>query len=237
MILGVLKIALLGNVLIWLFAVLLRQYSNWSFVLEAAVLVGVIGVGLAHLLHPDLQGWWEQALGSYFSQTSGMVDALKATSDQSLQEIQAGVIASIKTYATGFLAVSILFNVLLQLIVARWWQSALFNPGGLRKELYQIRLGYLTAGLFVLLVLLGYFKSALALDEIPIFYAAFGMAGLSLIHYLIGSYLSLNWFWLALVYLGIIVLFPLSMVAIAIIALFDTGLDFRKRVGGHFKKR
>jgi hypothetical protein len=185
-----------------------------------------------HILYPDVQGWWESTLNHYFN---NMMTSLKSASGA--PEAQAAFVAIAKHYATGFLTASTLFNVLLQLIIGRWWQAAVFNPGGLRKELHQIRLSYISGGWFVLLLLLSYFKSEFAMDAMPILYMAFAMSGLSLIHCLVATYAIAGWFWLILIYLGIIWLFPLSMVSIAIIALFDTGLNFRKRIGNHFQKR
>lgn len=64
----------------------------------------------------------------------------------------------------------------------------------------------------------------------PVMYMMFGLAGLSLIHYLMGLISKSSWFWLVLIYVGMIWLFPFSIVAIAIMALFDTWLNIRKRI-------
>ena len=229
MLLGLVELALLGNLLVWVFAVILRRYGQWNFLLETALLVGVIGVGIVHGLCSDVPGWWQKQLTVYFSKTLDMADVLKTDSGAGLQDVQAQVIQMAKYYATGFLAASILLNALLQLAIARWWQAVIFNPGGLRDELVQIRLSHITGGLFVVVMLLGYFKNTLALDILPVVYAIFAAAGLSLVHCLMGKIAKGSWFWLMLVYLGVIWLFPFSLVALAIMALFDTWLNFRKR--------
>lgn len=220
-------IMMISNLLTWFLAVLLRQYSSWNLVLEITILIGMIIVGLVHILYPDIQAWWVKQFTAYFNKTLNVVDTLK--SGASPQEFEAELIASAKYYATGFAVVSVLFNVLLQLFVARWWQGVIFNPGALSKELKQIRLSHVAAILFVIILFLSYFKNNIALDTVPLLYSLFCIAGLSLIHYML-SFTKTAWLWLLVVYGGIVWLFPFSIMIIAVGAFFDSWLDFRKRI-------
>ncbi len=129
-----------------------------------------------------------------------------------------------KDYATGLVIVSMLLNAILQLTMARWWQSVVFNPGELRKELYQIRLNYWAGALFLTIFMCSYLGNATAVDMMPILYAVFCGAGLSLVH---GFFATIKggWFGLILVYLGIIGLFPFSLICLSILALLDVGIN------------
>lgn len=214
--------------LTWFFAIVLRKFNNWSFTLELAALLGVLVVGIIHIIYPDIQHWWSVQLNAYFAKTTEVVGKLKGEAAATNVEHQAQAVAAAKYFATGLITVSIMFNVLLQLLVARWWQAVMFNPGGLRKELLQIRLGHITALVFAIEIILSYAGNDFALDTLPILYGAFFGAGLSLIHSLteLTKYPVL---WLVLFYGVLVWLFPLSIIIIGIIALFDTGFDFRKR--------
>jgi hypothetical protein len=218
---GMAALGLVGNALLWFFAVLLRRYNNWNLVLEVGLLIGMLGVVAAHILYPDIQGWWIKQLTDY-------LNTLKMQAISGIEEIQAQMVHSAK-FITGFLAVSLILNILLQLLMARWWLVALFQPGGLHYELQHVRLSYIASGLFVVLVVLSFFKLGLVLDLLPVLFAIFAVAGLSLAHYLINLVRHVTWLWLGLVYLIIIILPEYSIVALAILALFDTWLDFRKR--------
>jgi hypothetical protein len=222
-----LLVFMISNGLTWFFAVVLRKFGVWSFTLELAALLGVLLIGIIHMVFPDIQAWWGAQLTTYFAKTAEAVDKLKSTAVVN-KEGQAQAVNAAKYLATGFVTVSILFNALLQLLFARWWQASIYNPGGLRKELHQIRLGHIAALVFAVEIILAYLGNDFALDSLPVLYAMFFVAGLSLMHYLVTLTKS-PWVWLTVCYALVIWLFPLSVIIIAIIALFDTGFDFRKR--------
>jgi hypothetical protein len=218
------------NILTWFFAVVLRRFSNWSFVFELAALLGILVVGTVHMIQPDIQSWWAQQLTTYFH---NIVDSsTKIPADLQHQEINIA-----KLYATGFVVVLVLGNALLQLVIARWWQAAMFNPGELRKELHQIHLGHIAGIIFAIVLVLAYLGINAAMDELPILYIIFFVAGLSLLHCFVstiqGKWSGLNinksLTWLFLIYLGIFITFPFSLLLVSMFALIDTGVDFRKR--------
>ncbi len=217
-----------GNILTWLFSVILRHYANWSWLLQLAAVLSIIVVCVVHLVYPDAQSWWGVELKNYFTQTMQNMDAAKLT-DDSTQSAIASIAESVKPYATGIITVFIVFNALLQLLIARWWQAVVFNPGGLRKEMYEIRMSYIAGALFVLGLALSFWVgSDWITDVMPIFYLIFCLAGLSLLHSLI-SRSKVSWFWLSLVYLSVM-LAPICLTLIAMIALLDTWLDLRVRL-------
>lgn len=229
MALEMLMILIASNILTWFFAILLYRFNNWNLTLELGALIG-IGIVLAvHLFYPDIQAWWVTQLNAYFMKVTNAVDkASFETGPLKLNEVQLRAINAMKHFATGFLVVSIILNALLQLVMARWWQAVIFNPGGLRKELYQIHFSHVAGAIFVIGLALSMAGSEVALDAMPIIYAIFCIAGLSLIHQFIATTKN-GWLWLIIIYSGVIWLFPVSIVLIAIVALLDTGLNFRKR--------
>lgn len=228
--LGMLGIIVASYVLTWLFAIVLRRFSSWNFALELAALLGVLIIGLVHVVFPGIQDWWGQQLTTYFVKSIDTLGKIKngLETHPTLNDVQIQAISVAKRYATGFIMVSILFNALLQLLIARWWQAAMFNPGGLRKELHQIRLSHITAVIFVVGLLLSYYQVDFAQDAIPVLYMVFSVAALSLLHCVVKSS-KIGWVWLVAVYSGIIWLFPLSIILLSMIGLLDTAVDFRKR--------
>jgi hypothetical protein len=217
------------NILTWLLALVLRRYANWSLVIEVAALAGMILVGSVHLLFPDIQAWWGTQLTASFSKAAVVLGQLSDDPSAS-KAMTADLVANLQRYVTGFVVVSVMFNALLQLILARWWQAVIFNPGELRKELHQIRLSYVSVLVFAAVGMLGYLGSNLCLDFLPVLIAAFCAAGLSLIHRLVISNRA-GWFWLSIVYFSIMFVVPLGIVLVAIVGLFDSLLDVRKQLG------
>lgn len=220
------EIIVVSNVLTWVFAVMLRQYGSWTFTLEFAALLGILIISTVHLLYPNVQNWWGDQLTNYYKVIAERGDNVAGAISPETQE---QIVAVVKSYATGFVVAMLLLISLLQLLLARWWQAAVFNPGGLGTELRNIKMGYAAAGFFMAGLLLSYFDNAVVIEIMPIIYMTFCAAGLSLIHVWVARKPS-AWTWLGFVYLGLFLVFPYSMVLIAMLALVDTFVDFRKRL-------
>lgn len=223
-------VAVLSNILTWVFAAMLQRRANWSQILQVAALIGVLFVSVVHLVYPDVADWWGNQLHAYYTQATTLTGMVK-NEPLGPTDLQVESINITKQYATGLMTMAILFNALLQLIVARWWQAAVYAPGMLRRELHDIRLSQLAGMLFVLSLVLSYLGNSVVLDIMPILYMLFGAAGLSLIHYVFGLMKSsTRWFWLWLMYITLIFALPTSLMFVAILALFDIWLDIRKRL-------
>jgi hypothetical protein len=216
-----------SNVLTWLFAIMLRQYSYWNLTLEVAALVGIFAVIAAHIVYPGIQDWWQTQLTAYLSKAASNVDLVKPDAETIAAQVE--LVGIMKQYATGLVIASLLFNALLQLLIARWWQAVMFNPGELRKELHQIRLSYATGILFVIGAVLSYGRVEMAMDIMPVLLMVFFIAGLSLLHYLIAP-TNFSWMLLILMYMAVMWLFPVSIVIVSFIALLDTTVNIRQRI-------
>ncbi len=220
--------AALSNLLTWLLAVMLRRQANWSAVLQAAALLGVFAISVVHLAYPNIADWWgAQFQASYAQATSVLASGAMPSLNESQQEIMNAA----KMYATGIIVALVIINAVMQLILARWWQAAVFSPGSLHRELHRIRLSKLAGVLFVLSLVCSYLGNSVVLDILPVLYVLFFAAGLSLVHYAFGlMHSSMKWLWLTLFYGVILISVPLSAIIIAMLALMDIWFDFRKRL-------
>jgi hypothetical protein len=215
--------------LTWAFAVMLRRKTSLSLILQIAALVGVLVISIVHLAYPSVVEWWGNQLNSYYHQAQAMAGVLK-NSVPSSRNLQLEAINATKHYATGLMVTAVLFNALFQLIVARWWQAIIYKPGSLHKELQGIRLSQLAGILFVVSLIFSYLGNSVISDIMPVLYVLFGVAGLSLVHYLFGlTNTPMGWFWLSVLYLTLIFTFPTSLVVISMLGLLDIWLDARKR--------
>ncbi len=223
-------VAILSNVLTWLFAGMLRRQPKWGGILQLAALAGVLVVSVVHLAYPDVANWWGMQLQAFYNhaQSTGLLKNQTPAAIETRMEI----IRTTQQYASGVMIAGILFNAILQLIIARWWQLKVFHQaGGLRKELHNIRLYPLAGALFILSLILSYLGNAVVLDIMPILYLLFGVAGLSLIHCLFAQMQSnTKWFWLMIFYLLLIFSLFGSVVLVALVGLADVWLDLRKRL-------
>lgn len=223
-------IIVVSNCLVWLLAVLLMKGYTWSLLLEYSLLSGIIFIALLHLFYPEIRNWWGNELNEYFKKSSSFINNLKSD-DKIANDVSVKMAASIdslKGYASGLVVVSVLFNAFFQLLIARWWQAIIFNPGGLHKELYVIRMSCIVGLLFIVIVAWACFKGETAIDMLPILLATFAIAGFSLLHAFLAK-AKFGWLWLTAVYIGFVLLFPISLGVISILAFLDVWMDFRKR--------
>lgn len=224
------------NACIWAVASLLRRGYSFSTLMQSMTLFGVFALCLIFVAYPGLTQWWITVL-----QKPVELAQLQATavSGQPVVEpaMQAQLIESMARIATGVMIASLIFCVLIQVMMSRWWQGFLTAPGLLKKELSEIRLSRLTGMLFALGVIISSlgsyypeFNNDLITAIMPIAYALFLMAGFNLVHYFFGFIApKARLFWMLFFYIFFIYMAPFSLVLVAMIALFDIWLDLRKR--------
>jgi hypothetical protein len=211
--------ALSSFVFFWLFAWLLKRYGSWSLVLQVAAIFGVIIVAGAHVVYGDVTQIWQSYL-SEVVQRSPMFENVEISS------VSMHKIASI---ATGVELLFAMMAIMLKLVVARWWQASVFNPGGLRKEILQIRLNTLVLLLFVLLMVLALvYKTLAPIDMFLPLLGAYLLAGLSILHFWLGSYkhalLALVGFYIA------VAMVPAVLLVVVLLAVVDSVVNLRVKM-------
>jgi hypothetical protein len=214
---------ILINIGAWLAAVILRRTSSWSLVLDVIGLLGFAVVVILHLIYPDMASWWQQWLTNYFNGVSQAT-----TGDPHALASITNMANNLKDYATGITAIMLSFYALLDLVLARWWQDAMFNPGGLRRELLSIRLSKF-CGIVCVAGLAAAFMQIVSLQDATLILGmTYSLAGLSLMHYAIAA-THAKWYWLMIIYIALSII-PQSLILIALAGLLDTAFDFRKRL-------
>jgi hypothetical protein len=203
-------------------AAILRQTRSWSMVLMVLpLLVSAFSLGLLYLapefiaqileqLQVVMQGLAQQM------QRAGSTDVSGALATDIRPEQLLGVFG-----------LSQAMNAVISLLLARWWQSLLYNPGGFREEFHRLRLDKVAV-----IVIVGGLVWLNQADGYAIWSWMYAVplcvAGLALAHGLAGIY-QLSRQWLILFYLLLAVfalpLLPLLMMA----AIADSALDFRGR--------
>ncbi|MDT8398543.1 MAG: hypothetical protein RQ899_08015 [Pseudomonadales bacterium] len=190
----------------------LRRSNAWHPVLTAAVVMGIL---------VQLSLAWQTAY----------VEQLRAIINQAL-EIERNQGMTIE--ATADDAVTLLLRyyglyhmvlVILCLLLARWWQALLYNPGGFGEEFRQLRLDPRFALLLVILMGAGLLSVPplnqwLAILSVPPLISALALAHSVVALKKLGSH------WLVLCYALVVLMAP----ALVILGLLDSLLDFRKRI-------
>ena len=209
---AVMSILALANTLI--VANVLRGTASWSLALVSDVCVAVGFVVIAGVVFQTDLGVMMSDLTELFVSVSEQLEKDYVMPDTS------GVLA--------WVAWMTAFSALLGVVVARWWQALLFNPGGFQQEFQGIRLESKVGLGCLLLVILGFtllseFQFWLQLASIPLI-----VCGLSLLHYT-AKVKKAGGYWLVLMYLGLF-LGPVMSGLLVALGAIDSVLNLRARL-------
>lgn len=115
---------------VWFCANVLRLTESHGQLVMAAGMCGLLYILITHLIFGNVTEWWE--------------GWLKIWLDQVLQEDvrtqYEEILKSAAPMMNAMMAAGLLISLVTTLLVARWWQATLFNPGGFRKEFHALRL-------------------------------------------------------------------------------------------------
>ena len=157
-------------------ASVLRRSQSQGLAILCAGTIGVFFTAYIYFIIEDLQDWWR----GWFMRWKDNV-----ASDQTVQQLEQ-VYEFISPLLSLFIVSGFVISLITTLLLARWWQAALFNPGGFRKEFYALRLPRsllfpTLAGLLALLFAPGNGSTAIR-DVVVIMLILYLFQGLSVIH-------------------------------------------------------
>ena len=221
-----LPLAVAGG-LLWLpmliLAEVLRATRSLRLVIEVAVLLGMLAIGMQYLLLDDVTGFWAGVLEEYSTQIMDpnvVSDADRRT-----------MVADMAPWMAGGMGAAWFLQLALSLFLARSWQALLYNPGGFGEELRQLRLGYWLLILVPALLVLGSLaeKPGLVSQLALVGMAAFFLQGVALVHGLVKEF-NANQGWLIGFYLLLVIGMPASFTAVSAAGFADGWLNFRAKV-------
>ena len=203
-----------------LMAHVLRESASWLRVLLVSLLVGLASAWVLSVVYADYIGQIAQALQQNMSMVLGEAwDQLDVHMQESLDELLQPVL-------TGLLAAVVQILSLAGLMLARYWQAALYNPGGFGQEFRSIRLPAGLAGLLVLCMLLAPRLDVQAAVLMPLCAIPLGVAGMALVHGFVARH-KMGRFPLIGFYVGLFLFAQLLYPILIILALADSVFDFR----------
>lgn len=202
---------------VMILAQLLRSTVSLGRTLEWAGGIAAIAVGLFYLIQGDPALFWQDLLGQ-------LVTLLDTNGADSAWNQAA---AELAPRLTGLWIANMLGISVLCLLLGRWWQAVLYNPGGFREEFYALRLSKAFAMLTLAAVVVGLFTGpGIFADLGTVLVSVFLLQALALAHQLVARR---GWHvgWLVALY----VMLPLAIRPVALIGLADAFVDFRNRTG------
>ncbi|TQV67265.1 hypothetical protein FKG94_26100 [Exilibacterium tricleocarpae] len=194
-------------------ALVLRQSLSWGHCLTAVVALSCLTVLSAAWLMPD------------------MAQQMLALFREILASLMAGQeeLALSNVFVTGWLGSMTAVAGVLALLLARWWQALLYNPGGFQAEFHQLRLDPAQALVSLAATMYCLVQGGDYLTWLGVFAVPLWLAGVALVHFSV-RVRQLGWPVLVVFYPLVVMLNPLSLTLLLLLAFSDTWMNFRARL-------
>ena len=210
---------------IWLISIVLREGRHLGVAIEIAVLLAAVAVLGFYLYQPQPAQLWAGVLAAM---TQPMLDA---SPDVPAEQVRQSV-EVFAHFMTGAIAAGSVYGLLFGLFLARWWQAALYNPGGFRIEFLalkaHVQLAILTIVLVAVAVLASGVLAEICWNLVLVLAVLYTFIGTAVLHASFAAVKS-GRFMVPLLYLTLVAI-PHVMVIIAICGLADHWLDLRKKI-------
>lgn len=204
-------------------ALVLRASVSWPRVLLASVGLGLIfGLVLGELFGGLIASAVGELKALLPKLLEGVYEQLSAAEQAKLESLLAPVMV-------GLMAAVLQMVSLLSLLLGRYWQAQLYNPGGFAREFRALRLPPALAVGLLLVMLLGPNLGAQLAMLTPLCSVPLALAGLALLHGLVAQK-QLSGFWLVGLYVSLLLFMQLVYPLLVMLAVVDSLIDFRRRL-------
>ncbi|CAM5538241.1 hypothetical protein SSTU70S_05906 [Stutzerimonas stutzeri] len=206
-------------------ALSLRNQASWARVMPCSVGLGLLYVwGLGAVFGEPIA-----ALAGELQKV--LPETLSGAYEQFSDEERARLGALLAPVLTGLLAALLQIVTLLSLMLARYWQATLYNPGGFGSEFRALRFPPVVAIMLLVGMLLGPSLGAQFAVLTPLCSVPLVFAGVALMHGLVAQG-RLPRFWLVGLYVTLVLFMQLIYPLLAVLAIVDSLFDFRGRAAG-----
>ena len=197
-----------------------KVLASWQWTLLAIVVVAVI-ISLAFGI----------LMGSSVTSLVAAAQEMLANVRNQEQDTQLSIELT-ESILLGLVATILAIGSMMSLMLARWWQAGIYNPGGFQKEFHSFTIEAKVAVLLVVIVLTGQLlpnSSQLwaELAALPLL-----VAGIALVHFTVKLF-GQGKQWLAFVYVGMIMVGKPVTLILVVLGLTDSLIDLRSRLEGY----
>lgn len=193
-------------------ALLLRETESWEFTLLAAIAIGV-------------------CVEIYLRVQPAVLDVLMAQVEIYLQNNnpQDLQIEDVRNAMVTVIGAVYMFLSIVLLMLARWMQAALYNPGGFKQEFHKLRVEQKAGLILIAAMLLASF--GVLIPEVWVLYLVIPLlfSGIALVHAVV-AIKNLSRMWLVTFY--VLLMLPITVQMLVLFALIDSWYDFRSRLQG-----
>lgn len=206
-------------------ALVLRRSADQGWLIAAAAVAAVSGTLLLRVWAGDVTALWLQVMERLLTLLIAAGSQVGRPDPETLRRAAAMM--------TSVLAAGLVVNVTLTVLLARWWQSLLYYPGGFRTEFHRLALPRsflrgmaLALGLSLAALALSPGAGGLAADIVAVTVVVLVIQGVAVAHHEVARR-KLHRGWLVAMYAGLIFFGQISVPAVALLAAVDAVADLR----------
>jgi hypothetical protein len=204
---------------VWLISIILREGRYLSLAIEAAVLIGVLGVVGCYLYNAELAVMWKTML------------LQMAPPNVHVEDIQ-HTVDMLSHYMTGIVAAAAVFGLLFGLFLGRWWQAILYNPGGFRQEFLSLNTHPRLAIGSIVVVIAASLSSGV-ISEVSwnitiLLFVLYTFIGTAVLHTVFAA-MKMGRYIVPMFYVTLF-LIPHAMLPVAIVGLSDAWMNLRNKI-------
>lgn len=218
--------ALLFSFSVWIFSVLLRESGRLAVTFEVALSLGLLVVFAVYLIQSDPPSMWREKMQLVLNPL-----IKNPPPGIEIEPIETAIQIGVH-YMTGVVVAGSVVALVAALLLGRWWQSVLFNPGGFRKEFLSLKADAIIGYAFLLILVLpglssGLFRESL-LNAGILGFSFYLIVGISVLHALLAA-TSAGPILIPVMYI-LLLFVPYVLFAVALLGFSDSWANWRSRV-------
>ena len=200
---------------VWSASRFMKLRSSWSEVLIFVVIFSTVATILISVLFNEKLLALEGLIEEFFKE---------ALQDENKPIVSTSFLLGVSGYVIALTSV-------IALVLGRWWQSMLYNPGGFKLEFHQLRFSVTTS----IIILIGILFSEVVLHDYSSWSSLLSLplmlSGIALLHYSV-AFFQLGSYWLVVFYLALLFLSPMSIMLVGM-GVLDSIFNIRSRLSMH----
>lgn len=207
---------------VWLCAQVLRAtQSQGAMLATTGALAALFAVGM-RAATGDVQAWWRTWSQTALEHATGRADV-----------VDPAVLDRAASMMNGLASSGIVLHLALTLLIARWWQAILYNPGGFQTEFCRLRLPGLlalpvaVAAVFESMRFMQGGSVDLVTDFLFVALTLYLFQGLAVTHHYVRAR-KRSGNWLIALYVALVVVWPSTALVLAAVGVADSVTDFRR---------
>ncbi len=200
-------------------AQILRVTSSWQW-----TICGIVFFSMSVVL--ILSKWFSEGVDALISNFIIWLPDTYQIVTQPLEQQKLWLVSGLMTFS--------IFSTVICLLISRWWQSQLYNPGGFQKEFHNLRLNNrLTQGL-VLSAILGVVLIRDSFMLVQLLLVPLLISGISLVHWTVQQ-MRLSSGCLVIMYVALLMFSPIFPFMIACLGAVDSQCRLRLKLESNFE--